>query len=195
MRVQSACPAGGEQPAENLIVLAKIAVERIGEEVCSRSALRQRVDARREPDRHELLRVTDGKLTNQDRVDEGEDRGVRADANREGAHDDRGEADVAAQRAKCVHQVLSKLGHHICSPHRSLSLLVHGDAVLTHRTDVAELAQGLLSRAVRIPAGIHESLHSHLEMERELVVDLPRDVRPGEWQSEDASHDVSGRRR
>ena len=58
----------------------------------------------------------------------------------------------------------------------------------TDRADVAELAQCLRRAPLGIPARGDEALRAHLEMERQLVVDLALDVRAAEGQAEDASH-------
>ena len=55
---------------------------------------------------HELRGVLDRESREQDRVDEGEDRRVGADAKREREHRDRGEAGRSAQQAPRVAQVL-----------------------------------------------------------------------------------------
>ena len=67
------------------------------------------VEAPGAPDGDELLGMRQVELPKEHRVDQREDGGVRADAERERADDDSGEAGVPAQRAQGVAQVLAEL--------------------------------------------------------------------------------------
>jgi hypothetical protein len=79
--------------------------------------------------------------------------------------------------------------------HSLLSLLIHDDTILTNDVHVTELSKGFPPRSVGRPAGRDETLRSHLEMKRQLVVHLARDVRAANWQAKDAAHESSGRKR
>ena len=61
------------------------------------------------PHAHQARRVRVGQRTHQHAAHDAEDRGVRADAERERQHDDDGEAGLSAQRANRVLQVAARI--------------------------------------------------------------------------------------
>ena len=72
--------------------------------------------------------------------------------------------------------------------HRALPLFIHDDAIVAYGVDVAELTQGFTPSRVGRPSRGDETLRTHLEVKRELVVHVARQVRASEDNAEDASH-------
>jgi hypothetical protein len=71
---------------------------------------------------------------------------------------------------------LLQLADHIRAVHCSLPLLIHDHTILANDVQAAELSQCFLSRGVGRPPRGNETLCPHLEMKRQLVVHLTRDV-------------------
>ena len=89
------------EPGQHLAARAEVQRRR-GErkDVAARTALTEH---------HEFLRVGDGKGPEQDDVGQGEDCDVRADAEREGRHRDRGKHRIPAQAANGVLHVATEI--------------------------------------------------------------------------------------
>ena len=69
----------------------------------------------------------------QQRVDEREDGGVRADADRQDEHDGERKARLLAQRAYGVSQILLHAAEEVRPLHRSLPFVADGEAFVAHR--------------------------------------------------------------
>ena len=87
-------------PGEHLVLVAEVLVVEMRERQVARVALVEHED------RHQPVRLGHGHRLQQDDVDHAEDRGVRADAEREGERRDDGEGRALRQHAKAVAQVL-----------------------------------------------------------------------------------------
>src|SRR6185503_11339359 len=71
--------------------------------------------------------------------------------------------------------------------HGSLSLVIQGKARIANGGHVAELAQRFRARGVGGHADVHQALDAILQVERELVVELPRHAAAAERDAKDAS--------
>ena len=92
------------------------------------------------------------------------------------------------QRARRVEDVLAELFGIISAAHRTFSLLIIGDAIVTDGFQVAELAQRLAPRGVGSHAAGDQALRAHVEVKGQLVVDGLGDLRAAEDETERAAH-------
>ncbi len=107
-------------------------------------------------DENQFVRIVHRHRPQHDRFEQAEDRGVRADAERERQDDDRGEPGIAPERAQRVAHVLVDLFQSRPRPHRARRFF--------RQRDVAERDQRLPARFVRRHAAIDVVLHFALEV-------------------------------
>ena len=120
----------------------------------------------------ELGRVGHGQRAQPDRVDDLEDGGVRADAERERQDGDRRESRIPAEEPQAVAQVLRQPLEPHASPHLARDLLDRGD--------VADLApRGGLGLRARL-AAVQAIADRHLEVRADFLAELVVSVAPPE---------------
>ena len=122
----------------------------------------------------------------QERVDEREDRRVRANGDGERQHDDGREADVGAERAQGVERVLAQLREVVRALHGFLLLVVDVEHLGAHGVPVAELTERLGSRGGGVHAALDEAAHAHLEVKRQLGVHVALDSTRAEVEAEES---------
>ncbi len=120
----------------------------------------------REPaaDQNELARARIRQRPKQHAVDDAEDRGVGADAERQREHGDDREAGRARQSANRVARVLRELVQPLAAPHVARDF--------ANGRDIAEVAARVATRVARRLAARDAVLHIHLEMRSNLGVQL-----------------------
>jgi hypothetical protein len=89
-----------------------VAIEWVGVHGRARRAASEGVDVFRQPERDEFIRMSNGKLSDQDGIDERVDRRIGADAESEATDDERRKGRVATNRAQRVAEVLPKFVNH-----------------------------------------------------------------------------------
>ena len=145
-------------------------------------------ERRRLAEVHQALPVLVGQRPQQDAADHAEDRGVGADAERQGEHGDEGEAGALAERAQGEAEVVQQTGHEGSPGARARTAGGDGAAFGGDGGDIAEgLERGQPGR-LRPHAGVHQLLRAHVEVEAQLAVDLAGDVGGAAGQAEEAAH-------
>ena len=129
-----------------------------------------------EADRYQPIRLLVRKRLQDNRVDDGEDRGVRADTESESQHRRDRERRRPPQRAHAELHVLHEVGDVLGALSRRLLSPVVVDERGAHVRDVAEALGRFAACVVGRHAERDVPLDAHLEVERELVVDVGRHV-------------------
>ncbi len=162
-------PAVDDRKADEILGL-----RRIVDDVHRRG--RVAVSLLRESNANQPVRLREWRRLKQDVVDDGEDRRVRADA--EGQRDDRGggEGGGGAQLSRGVDDVLPEVAHVLAPPLGGFGVAVHGADVAPCVVDVAELAHRLRAGGVGRKAERDEGVDPHVEMERELGLEVGADL-------------------
>src|SRR5207245_1654491 len=115
-------------------------------------------------------------------VDDAEDRGVGADAERQGDHRDGGECRLPAQRAQGKAQVLYQHDEILLAVLASRAAFVRRAAVAAVLLHVAEAAQRFLARGRGGPSARDEVLHFGVDVKAEFLIEIGVDVAPPEAQ-------------
>ena len=129
-------------------------------------------------DAHQAIGLRKRQRLEQHAVDDAEDRGVGADAERQ--RDDRGEREGrrGAKLSRGVADVVPEVVHDVAPPLRGFDVAIDGADVAARVVEVAEFLHGLrASRVGRVPER-DERLDAHVEMKAELLVDVVADL-PG----------------
>ena len=116
--------------------------------------------------------MREGQWPQQDAVDDGEDRGVGADAESERGDRDGREAARAQQGAQCITSILSQLTQPLGAALLAFVSHVHSPHVLLRELDVTELSLRLGPGALGAHATPDELLGAHLEMKAQLGFDV-----------------------
>lgn len=134
------------------------------------------------PDDEQPLGLGIGEGLEQNAVDDREDRGVRADAERKQGEDADGEPDIAPQRAKRLSRVPYEVIEQRDAPCVATLVLAS--------LDTAERAHGRPARLVGRHAGSDVFLDLTLDVVTQLVVELLLDLGPSEERAEAHPDDV-----
>jgi hypothetical protein len=169
-------------------VIADVPVQRIRQKLRVQRPVPKIRDERRIANGDELLGMRHREGAHDDGVNETEDCGIGADADREHARNNGRETGVAAKRPQRVDQVLPQLADEIGPRHGLHALLIERHAILPYRVDIPELPLRFCACSVGCHSARDQSLDAHFEMEREFVVHVSRDVGAFERQPEGAAH-------
>ena len=143
-------------------VRQRLPVEHVGEGHRAAVTAGAAVEDRARHDQPGRVRV--GERFEQDRLHEAEDRGVRADAEREREHRDGGPARRPAQQADALANVLGHCLERGEAPHLHL--------VFPDRRDVAELSKGRVARVVCRHAVADEPVREQCQVLLDLLREL-----------------------
>ena len=127
-------------------------------------------------------------MAQQYRVDESENRRIRADAEGERQHHDEREAEIATQGTRRIRQILPEFLRIITTSHGALTLLVEGDTIVPDGLDIAELSECLSPRGVRRHSARNETLRAHVEVKGQLIVHRLDDMGATEHETQRPSH-------
>ena len=176
-RLAAGCEVEGrgssrQQAREALLPRANLFPDRIGQRGIPAVEVAAHAGGIDETYLGEFGRVGHGQRAQPDRVDDLEDGGVRADAERERQDGDRREPRIPAEEPQAVAQVLRQPLEPQASPHLARDLLDRGD--------VADLApRGGLGLRARL-AAVHAIADRHLEVRADFLAELVVSVAPPE---------------
>jgi hypothetical protein len=137
--------------------------------------------------------------TEEDAVNDAEDCRRRSDSEAQRQHRDRGKRGRSSQLPYREDEVLSHLVAEVCAPSLSFDPLLLSAQRATGATQVAKLPAGSIARFDRGDAGFDQFRGNHVDVKRELVVDLAVDLLRGSAgeseesaESGNARHEVLG---
>jgi hypothetical protein len=128
------------------------------------------------PGNHQPFRFGQRQRAKQRRIDQGEDRAVGPDAKREGDRRDEGEPRRRLELPHRESHIVPQLFEPLCQSHLSISLsakIYTGPFELTRITNPREHH---LARDPRVHSLLDQLASPHLDMERDLFIDLSGDV-------------------
>jgi len=181
--IQPVRTPSGIEPGDDVVLVAQIGVYRVRDEIRSRRPLRHTARARGITNGDQLLRVRHREGAQQKRIDESEDRRVRADPQRQDEQHDGREALLLPERSDRVPGILPEILQTTRARHGSFSLVVDGETFIPHRAHVPELLQRLRASGLGSEPRGHQLARPHLDVECELLVHgavhvLPPDGEP-----------------